>query len=61
MDHFLDYAVNFFRSKLQSLMEKELSSYDDLHSIVHELLDLQEEFEGLLDFIEDLERFHLSL
>lgn len=60
MENFLDYAVNFFRSKLRLLFERELSSYDDLHILVQELLDLQEEFAGLLQFIEELEEFYLN-
>ena len=55
MEYFVQFAVTYLRSKLTVLLESEPTSYDDLHSLVQELLNLQEEFQGLVNFIEDIE------
>lgn len=54
MDYFIEFAVTFLRTKLIELMERETVTYDDLNNLVQALLNLQEEFQSLLTFIDDI-------
>lgn len=58
MEYFVEYAVEYFRSKLLLLLEREPTSFEELHSLVQELLDLQEDFQGLVNFVEDIAHFN---
>ena len=60
MDYFIEFAVTFLRSKLLVLMEREPSTYDELHTLVEELLNLQDEFQALVNFIDDVQNFNFS-
>jgi hypothetical protein len=57
MDYFVQWAVDIFRSKLIALLEKNPTSYDDLHDLVHDLLNLQQEFEQVVSFVENVANF----
>jgi len=57
MEYFVQWAVNIFRFKLRVLLERNPSTYDDLHDLVHDLLDLHNEFEQVVSFIEDVANF----
>lgn len=57
MEHFLEFAVSFLRSKLIDLLAIEPTSFDELVNLVHELLNLQDEFQNLINFIEDMDNF----
>jgi hypothetical protein len=60
MDYFVQWAVDIFRSKLIALLEKNPTSYDDLHDLVDDLLNLQQEFEEVVSFVEDVANFSFN-
>jgi len=59
MEHFLEFAVTFLRSRLIQLLEREPTTFEDLHHLVDELLTLQDEFRDLVAFTEDIFNFVL--
>lgn len=54
MEYFVEYAVNYLRSKLLLLIEREPTSFEELHVLVQDLLDLQEDFQRFVNFVEDI-------
>ena len=53
MDRSFQFCVDFFQFQLRNLLLQEPLTFDDLHSLVNQLLDLQEEFNRMLDIAED--------
>ena len=59
MEHLIEIAVGYFRIKLSLLLEREASSFDELYLLVNDLLDLQEEFQALVQIAEDISNSNL--
>jgi hypothetical protein len=59
MAYFIEFAVDFLRTKLIQLLAKEPNSFEDLHTLIQDLLNLQEEFSQLVQFIDDIQNFSL--
>ena len=59
MERLLEFAVNFLRSELLRLIERQPVTFEELNQLVHELLHLQDEFQNLVNFIEDIDNFVL--
>ena len=53
MDRALEVCVDFFQFQLRNLLLQEPQTFEDLHRLVNQLLDLQEEFNRVLDIAED--------
>ena len=53
MDRSLEFCVDFFQFQLRNLLLQEPQTFEDLHRLVNQLLDLQEEFNRVLDIAED--------
>lgn len=53
MDRALEFCVDFFQFQLRNLLLQEPQTFEDLHRLVNQLLDLQEEFNRVLDIAED--------
>ena len=60
MDRSLQFCVDFFQFQLRSLLLQEPQTFDDLHRLVNQLLDLQEEFNRVLDIAEDYSNNNLQ-
>jgi len=59
MEHLVEIAVSYLREKLSLLLEREASSFDELQLLVNDLLDLQEEFQALVQIAEDISNLNL--
>lgn len=52
MDYFAEFVVGYLRYKLLFLIEREPVCFEDFHILVQDLLDLQEEFQALVNLID---------
>jgi len=60
MELLIEVAIEFLRSKLNLIIAREPASLEELHCLVQDLLDLQDEFQALVNFIEDINCFSLE-
>lgn len=60
MEGFVRWCVNFYREKLRELLLEEPQTFDDLHNLVQRLLELQEEFNDVIEFVEDIANWDIE-
>ena len=60
MDGFIQHCVSFYREKLNELLLEEPQTFEDLHILVDKLLELQQEFEEVVKFVEDISSWNFD-
>lgn len=60
MEGFVRWCVNFYREKLRELLLEEPQTFDDLHNLVQRLVELQEEFNDVIEFVEDIANWDIE-
>lgn len=60
MEGFVRWCVNFYREKLRELLLEEPQTFDDLHNLVQKLVELQEEFNDVIEFVEDIANWDIE-
>ena len=60
MEGFVRWCVNFYREKLRELLLEEPQTFDDLHNLVQRLVELQEEFNEVIEFVEDIANWDIE-
>ena len=60
MDGFIQHCVSFYREKLNELLLEEPQTFEDLQILVDRLLELQQEFEEVVKFVEDISSWNFD-